>query len=60
MTRYVTLSIEEVREIGYLVIIVVLVLNIYAIYSNLKDNNMAFAISKVLADGISLIYICTH
>lgn len=48
------------RKIEYLVIIVVLVLNIYAIYSNLQDNNIAFAISKVLADGISLIYVCTH
>lgn len=42
------------------VILAVLLLNIYAIFSCMQDNNRAFAISKVLADGIALIYVCTH
>ena len=46
--------------IDCVVILVVLLLNICAIYSCIHDNDRAFAISKVLADGIALIYVCTH
>ncbi len=46
--------------IDCVVILVVLLLNIYAINSRIHDDDRAFAISKVLADGIALIYVCTH
>ena len=45
---------------GYLVILVVLLLNIYAVVACIREKNGAFAISKVLADVIALIYVCTH
>lgn len=48
------------RVSGYLVIIVVLLLNIYAVVACIREKKGAFAISKVLADCISLIYACTH
>jgi len=48
------------KVIDCVVVLAVLLLNIYAIDSCIHDNDRAFAISKVLADGIALIYVCTH